>query len=183
MGLVPKLFFLSQCSTVFLNYFVLKNCKKHTFLLNLKQIILKPIYQEMKQLNVYLSFPDGKCRDALHFYEKALGGEISSLKTFGSANQSPKPELDDYVMHAEFKADDIFLMACDAMPHHKSTPGTNVTLSINLDDKKEQTRIFDALAEGGVVQMALQKTFWGARFGMLTDKYGISWMTNCNGEK
>ena len=137
----------------------------------------------MKQLHVYLSFPDGKCREALEFYTKALGGEIVSSQTFGSRNQSPKPEMDDYIIHAEFKADDIFFMASDAMPHHVSTAGTNVTLSINLDDQEEQTKIFNALAEGGNVQMALQDTFWGARFGMLTDKYGVNWMTNCEKKK
>ncbi len=133
----------------------------------------------MKKLNAYLAFERGKCREALEFYAQALEGEIVSLQTFG---ESPMPTDDttkDYVMHAEFRAGDITFMASDGSSQYEYKAGNSITLSINVDDKDEQTRIFDGLAAGGTVTMPLQYTFWGARFGMLTDKYGINWMTNC----
>ena len=137
----------------------------------------------MKQLNVYLAFEKGQCRAALSFYEKALDGEIVSLQTFGESPVPANEATKDHVMHAEFKAGDIAFMASDGSSEYQYQAGNNVTLSINLDSTDEQTKIFDALAEGGTVTMPLQDTFWGARFGMLIDKYGINWMTNCNTEK
>ncbi len=131
----------------------------------------------MKQLGVYLNFP-GSCREALNFYKDALGGEIVSIQTFGEAPVNAKPEEADLVMHAEFRAEGIFFMASDSMEGFPSQPGTNVTLNINLTDAEEEQRVFNALAEGGRVNMPLQETFWGSNFGMLTDKYGINWMTN-----
>jgi PhnB protein len=132
----------------------------------------------MKQLNVYLTFSDGKCKEALEFYKTALNGEIHSMQTFGEApNDTPK-EHKDLVMHAEFKAENIFFMASDSTPDRPVQIGNNLSLSINLTNKDEQTRLFDALSEGGKVTMPLNETFWGARFGMVTDKYGINWMTN-----
>ncbi|NUQ23967.1 MAG: VOC family protein [Saprospiraceae bacterium] len=133
----------------------------------------------MKNLNVYLHF-NGNCQEALNFYKDALGGEIASMQTYGQSPVESPAGAQDYVMHAEFKSDGIYFMAGDTPPENPVAPGSNVTLSINLDDKAEQTRIFDKLSVGGHVTMELQDTFWGARFGMLDDKFGVSWMLNCD---
>jgi PhnB protein len=84
----------------------------------------------------------------------------------------------DRVMHARFKAPGVAFMASDGRPGEEYKGG-NISMSIGLDDKKEADRIFNALAEGGTVDMPMQDMFWGAYFGQLTDKYGVDWMINC----
>lgn len=132
----------------------------------------------MKNLNVYLTF-SGNCREALHFYKESLKGEIASLQTFGQAPVSVTDEYKDRVMHAEFKADGVYFMASDGMPGQPVEAGYNISMSLNTDNEKEQEDIFNRLSEGGRVTMPLQDTFWGARFGMLRDRFGIQWMLNC----
>lgn len=131
----------------------------------------------MKQLSVYLSFP-GNCEEAINFYKDCLSGEIVSLQRFGDTPVDSPEEHKQKVMHAEFRAGDIFFMASDGRPDEALTPGDMIHLSINLTDAAEQEAIFSKLSAGGRVDMPLEDTFWGARFGMLTDKYGIRWMLN-----
>ena len=131
----------------------------------------------MKNFNPYLTF-EGNCREAMEFYKKVLGGEIVSMQTFEEANQSVSAEYKNKIVHSELKAEGVHLMASDGMPGWKAKPGNNVTLSIDLTDGMEQEKIFKALSEGGMVSMPLGETFWGGRFGMLTDRYGIQWMLN-----
>lgn len=131
----------------------------------------------MKQLNVYLAFP-GTCEEALIFYKTCFGGEITSMQRFGDSPVESSEEHKQKIMHAEFKADGMYFMASDGMPGQPVPSGEMVTLSINLSDGAEQERIFNSLAEGGKVTMPLGETFWGAVFGMVTDKFGIPWMLN-----
>ncbi len=131
----------------------------------------------MKQLNVYLAFP-GTCEAALNFYKTCFGGEITSMQRFGDSPVESSEEHKQKIMHAEFKADGMYFMASDGMPGQPVPSGEMVTLSINLTDGAEQERIFNSLAEGGKVTMPLGETFWGAVFGMVTDKFGIPWMLN-----
>lgn len=133
----------------------------------------------MPQLSVYLSFP-GTCEEALNFYKHAFNGEIKSLQRFSEAPMPSDPADANRIMHAEFAADGMALMASDAAGTYAGRPGTNVALSVNHDNEADQAIVFDKLAEGGTVTMPLQDTFWGARFGMLTDKYDINWMFNCD---
>jgi PhnB protein len=133
----------------------------------------------MKNLNVYLTFP-GTCRQALTFYRDAIGGEIISMQSFGESPVAVEDEQKDRIMHAEYRAEGIYLMASDTSGEQSVSNGTSIHLSINSDDPEEQARIFDRLAQGGVVTMPLQDTFWGARFGMLIDSFGIPWMFNCD---
>lgn len=135
----------------------------------------------MKKLDIYLFF-GGRCEEALNFYKECIGGEIVSMKTFGDAPGDPDPAMQDKIMHAEFRADEVYFMASDGMGDEQMDPGNAFTLSINLDDAAEQEQIFKKLAEGGEVTMELQDTFWGARYGQLTDKFGIQWMLNCQKE-
>ena len=129
----------------------------------------------MKKLIPYLAF-DGNCEEVLNFYAACLGGEVTSMMRFSDAPNETPPGSENKVMHAEFHADGITFMASDTMPHFEHVVGSNITLSIDLATEDEQTAIFDKLADGGNVQMPLDNTFWGSRFGMLTDKYGINWM-------
>lgn len=131
----------------------------------------------MKQLNVYLAFP-GTCEEALNFYKNCFDGEIVSISRFGESPVESPEEYKQKIMHAEFKADGIFFMASDGMPGQPVPPGDMVSLSINTTDAQEQETIFNRLAEGGNVTMPLGATFWGAVFGMVTDRFGIHWMLN-----
>ena len=84
----------------------------------------------------------------------------------------------DKVMHAEFKTDGLFFMASDGQVGGDFTKGNNMHLNVQLDSVEEQSVLFEKLSENGSVTMPLQQTFWDARFGMLTDKFGIQWMLN-----
>jgi len=132
----------------------------------------------MKNLGFYLTFP-GNCEEALNFYKECLKGEIKNLQRFETA---PMPVPDNYkkkIINAEFKAEGVFFMASDGMADQPPVIGNNISLSFNITDLKEQEELFNKLSKGGKITMPLQDTFWGARFGMLTDKFGINWMLNC----
>ncbi len=132
----------------------------------------------MTTLNPYLAF-EGNCEEAMNFYAECLGGEVSAINRYKDMPDSD-PALADKVMHGEVTAGDIRLMFADTlMPHFTLKIGNHISLSINLTDENTQTQIFNKLAEGGQVTMPLENTFWGARFGMLIDKYGFAWMLNC----
>ncbi|HEY1299433.1 MAG TPA: VOC family protein [Stellaceae bacterium] len=131
------------------------------------------------QLNPYLAF-NGECEAAFKFYERCVGGKIVMMLKNGEspmADQTP-PDRRDQIMHARLVAGDAVLMGSDAPPgHYEKAKGIMVTLGV--EDPAEAERIFAALSEQGSVQMAIQETFWASRFGMLTDRFGIPWMVNC----
>lgn len=132
----------------------------------------------MNALNPYLNFK-GNCRQAMTFYKKCLGGELE-LMTFGDApGQAPAGGEKDKIMHAHLKKGEVVLMASDCPPGVPLSTGNNVSLSLACENVKEQEQIFTMLAEGGKITLPLQDMFWGARFGMVTDQFGIHWMLNC----
>ena len=88
------------------------------------------------------------------------------------------PGGEDRVLHARLTKGSVVLMASDSQPGMPVTVGNNVWLSVDCESEGEQDRMFSALSEGGQVVMPLDKTFWGARFGMLKDKFGLGWMFN-----
>ncbi len=102
------------------------------------------------------------------------------MQTFAEAKMQVDDTFKNRIVHAEFKAENVFLMASDGNAEFVAKPGNNISLTLDLTDAQEQARIFTALGEGGTVTMPLQKTFWGATYGMLTDRYGIQWMLNCS---
>jgi PhnB protein len=131
----------------------------------------------------YITF-NGNCEEALNFYVKAMNGEIKNLHRYeGSPIESMATEKQK-VMHSHFAAKDVLFMASDSF---KDDPVANnsgmIHLSINFNDTAEMEKVFTALGEGGKITMPLQDTFWGAKFGMLTDKFGINWMFNCELKK
>jgi len=131
------------------------------------------------QLNPYLLF-NGTCEEAFKFYEKCLGGKIEAMMTHaGTPMESHTPrEWLNKILHARMSVDGQVLMASDAPPgHYKEPQGFSVSLSMKSTVDGE--RIFNALGEGGKVGMPFQKTFWSPGFGMVTDRFGIPWMVNC----
>ncbi|MDQ3845436.1 MAG: VOC family protein [Bacteroidota bacterium] len=132
------------------------------------------------QLTPYLIF-NGTCEEALNFYAKALNGRIKDLMRFEGSPAESMTADKQKVLHAHFEADGLFFMASDSgQSGGEEQSSEKVHLSINFDNTEEQEKVFTALSEGGKVTMPLQDTFWGARFGMLTDKFGINWMVNCD---
>lgn len=132
----------------------------------------------MLGIKPYLSF-NGNCEDAINFYRDALGGELIFIQRYGESPMSGMGN-ENAIMHCTLKIGDSFIMASDSPPSHPATPGSNFSLAIGLNDVAKAREYFDKLAEGGTVTMPLDKTFWAEAFGMLTDKFGINWMVNCD---
>ncbi|WP_421920192.1 VOC family protein [Marinifilum sp.] len=139
----------------------------------------------MATLNVYLNFKRN-CEEAFAFYKLVLGGEFSYLSRFGEMPQSdncpPVPEEDkNLIMHVSLPiSKETVLMGSDSSEAFGPFPtqGNNFSLSLDTESKGEADRIFTELSAGGNVIMPMDNTFWGAYFGMLTDKFGIQWMVS-----
>ncbi|HVZ34498.1 MAG TPA: VOC family protein [Polyangiaceae bacterium] len=137
----------------------------------------------IKQLNPYLNF-DGTAGKAIELYESALGAKAEGLQRFGDMpGGKVAPENKERVMHALLRIGAGVIMISDTQPGLPFTAGGNVHVCLDFDDAAEMTKKFEALSAGGKVTMPLQDTFWGAKFGMLTDAYGVQWMFNCNHPK
>jgi PhnB protein len=108
-----------------------------------------------------------------------LNGEVVYKQTYGESPMQSSEEDKNKIMHASFKAGELnFLVSDRNASNPVSCGGNNLSLSLNFENLEEINNTFAALADGGKVTMELQDTFWGARFGMLTDKYGFNWMFN-----
>jgi PhnB protein len=137
----------------------------------------------IKQLNPYLMF-NGTAAEAIRHYERALGAKAEHVLHVGDVpGMSAAPENKDRVMHAILRIGPGVLMMSDDQPGVQVPTETNTHVSLDFDDVADMERKFDALAAGGTVTVALQDTFWGARFGMLTDAFGIRWMFNSQTDK
>jgi PhnB protein len=131
------------------------------------------------QVSPYLFF-EGRCEEALEFYKKALGAEVSFLmrhKDSPEPHQPGKiaPGAENKIMHATFRVGDTTLHASDGRCMSKAT-FQGISLSLTVATTAEADRFFAALADQGQVQMPLTKTFFSPRFGMLTDRFGVAWM-------
>ncbi len=133
-------------------------------------------------LEPYLFFK-GNAKEAMEFYKSVFGGEIE-MQTMGEVPADlPKMEgmTDDMIMHASLKGGAVDLMASDSP---KASPkAAKVELSLGGTDEDQMRKMFNALSQGGKVNMALEKQFWGDIFGSLTDKYGVDWMMNIGSKK
>jgi PhnB protein len=137
----------------------------------------------IKSLNPYLGL-NGNAEEAIRHYEKTLGARIETMMRWGDVPEmGVAPEHKSRIMHALLHLDDGVIMIADTPPHTPSPPESNVQVCLHFDDVADMARKFEALSTGGKVTMQLQDTFWGARFGMLTDAYGIRWMFNCELKK
>ena len=129
-------------------------------------------------INPYLFF-DGQAADAIAFYERALEGRIVRLTRFSDTpGADVAAEHANKVMHAELEAGGGTLLISDAIHAPAPKPGDNVAVCLQYKGRGEVDRHFAAMADGGAVVEPLQDTFWGARFGMLVDRFGLHWMFN-----
>jgi PhnB protein len=133
------------------------------------------------KLQPYLFF-DGRCEEAVAFYVKALGAKVEMMMRYQDSPEPLPPGMvppgsENKVMHASLHVGDSILMVCDDC---SPTPTYFKGFSLSLDPatKADAERIFAALSDQGKVVMPLNKTFWSACFGMLTDRFGVGWMIN-----
>jgi PhnB protein len=125
----------------------------------------------------YITF-SGNCAEALAFYEAVLGATVNARLTYAEAPMPPPDGWGTKIMHTEFTILGSSIMGSDTPPGmYQPVAGFRVTL--NMDDQNTAKTWFEALSEGGKVNMPLQKTFWASAFGMVTDRFGIPWMINC----
>lgn len=128
----------------------------------------------MKAIIPYLNF-DGNCREAMEFYQKHLGGELS-VSTFGEAPFDSPPGTEDRVINAHLSRGAFTLMASDTMPDMEYRRGNDVWLSLECESVDEVERLHEELSEGGRSVMGPHDAFWGARFAMIVDPFGMHWM-------
>lgn len=128
----------------------------------------------------YISFK-GNCEEAINFYKERLGAEVLYLGRYGDSPMAGKGP-DDKVMHCSIKIGDTVIMACDNVFEHQNptTVGNNISLALGTNDIVTAEKTFDQMSEDATIIMPMQETFWAERFGMLTDKFGINWMFNCD---
>jgi PhnB protein len=129
------------------------------------------------RLNPYITFA-GNAREAMEFYQSALGGELA-MNTFADfGNTGPEG---DKIMHANLETPDGFtLMASDTPPGAEEPSGNNIAISLSGDDEKLRG-YWERLTDGAKVTMPLEKQMWGDEFGQFTDRFGIQWMVNIAG--
>lgn len=131
----------------------------------------------MTQLSPSIRFNDGKCREAMNFYKDILGGTTEFMTAKGTPMEEEMAGKLDLIMHSTLTTDNWVLVGSDMMMD-KAVIGDNVGIMLNCESEEEIKRIFGELSEGGEVFMKLEDAFWGAVFGVVTDKYGVEWMLN-----
>lgn len=137
----------------------------------------------MASINPYLNFP-GTTEEAFNFYKSVFGGEFLMVQRFGNQPGCEGQEISesdrDKIMHIALPVGDTVLMATDALESmgQKFAAGNNFSLSISAESEAEADTLFNGLSAGGTAVMPMAKAFWGAYFGVLTDKFGVSWMIN-----
>jgi PhnB protein len=131
------------------------------------------------QLQPYLFF-DGRCEEAVEFYKKTLGAEVTMLMRFKDSPEPPQPGMvppgsENKVMHMSFRIGETTVLASDGRCLGKPS-FQGFALSLTVPNESEAERRFAALGDGGQVQMPMSKTFFSPRFGMVADRFGVSWM-------
>jgi PhnB protein len=128
------------------------------------------------RLNPYITFP-GTAREAMEFYQSVFAGTLV-MNTFGEYG-TDDPDVADKIMHAQLETDRGYtLMASDTAPGMDRAPGNDITISLSGEDADDLRGYWEKLAEGGEIQMPLEKQMWGDEFGQLKDRFGIGWMVN-----
>jgi PhnB protein len=127
----------------------------------------------------YLFF-EGRCDEAIEFYKKALGAQVQMVMRYKESPDPPPPGMvppgsEDKVMHASFTVEGTTIMMSDGGVSGRPN-FQGFSLAVNVKRLEDTDRYFNALAEGGKVQMPLGKTFWSPRFGMVADRFGVQWM-------
>jgi PhnB protein len=133
------------------------------------------------EVQPYLFF-NGRCEEAIEFYRRALGAQVDTMMRNKESPEPAPPGMlppgsENKVMHASFRIGETTVMASDG--RCSGTPNfQGFSLSLSPPDAATAGRLFNALADGGQVQMPLNKTFWSPCFGMVTDRFGVGWMVN-----
>lgn len=131
-------------------------------------------------------FFDGRCEEAIEFYRRTLGAEVSQMIRYkdspGGCPAHITPAMEDKIMHVSFRIGETHLMAGDGKVNNKPE-FKGITLAIDTTSDAETRRLFDALGEGGSVEMALEKTFWASLFGGVKDRFGVSWFVMTAAQK
>ena len=144
----------------------------------------KTISLQESNVQPYLFFA-GRCEEALAFYEQGLGATVGMKMRF-SESPDPVPDgmlqegFEDKIMHASFSVGQATIYASDGCSDQSKFDGFRLTIVV--PDEPAADAAFDALADGGTVDMPLTKTFWSPRYGMVTDKFGVGWMVMVPGE-
>jgi PhnB protein len=137
----------------------------------------------IQKLNPYLNF-NGNAAAAIAFYEKALGAKVAQLMRFSDLPDMPvESQHENRVLHAELALGGGAIMLSDGRPDHPVSAGSNSHVYLHLSEVKEMQAKFEALSAGGQVSLPIQDAFWGAKFGMLTDVFGVQWMFICELKK
>ena len=132
----------------------------------------------MTQMNAYLSF-NGNCREAMSFYKECLGGELTFQTVEGSPLEAQCPSaMRHHILHSTLAKNGFVLMGSDMVGPEGFIKGNNIALSVNCSSEEEIHAFFSNLSAGGNIIDPLKTQFWGALFGVLTDKFGIRWMFN-----
>jgi len=132
----------------------------------------------MSQINPYLSF-NGKCREAMTFYQQCLGGELTLQAIKDTPMEAQCPDgMKEQIMHSTLVKGDMLLMASDMIGPEGFVKGNDIALSVNCNSEDEIKTYFAKLSQDGKIIDPLKEQFWGATFGVLTDKYGVRWMFN-----
>ena len=133
------------------------------------------------QVNPYLSFK-GQCEAAFKFYEQCLGGQLGAIYRYAGSPMSDQVPADwqDKIMHGSITIGGQRLQAADVGPGQYESP-QGFSLTLQIKSAADAERMFEALASGGQVRLPLEKTFWAERFGMVTDRFGVPWIVNCEG--
>jgi PhnB protein len=129
----------------------------------------------------YLFF-EGRCAEAIEFYRRALDAEVTMLVRYKESPDPPPPGMlppgsEDKVMHSSLRIGETTVMASDGRCQGEPVFG-GFSLSITVAEEARARTLFAALAEGGEIQMPLERTFWSPCFGMVTDRFGVGWMIN-----
>jgi PhnB protein len=130
------------------------------------------------KVQAYLAF-NGNCLEALNFYGDLFNADVKNKITYEDKKVDVPQSYRKKLQHAELKGKHVNLMAYDASPDTPLTQGTNIHISVDLNDVEEAEDIFKSLCNGGALHEDFTEREWGY-FGRCTDKFGINWMVNCN---
>ena len=132
------------------------------------------------RLNPYLGFRS-EAREALGFYHSVFGGTLT-MSTFGETGMSQDPADADKILHGQLDGENgLLLMGSDSPSGRRADTGSSISISVSGDDEAALTRYWNGLAEGATVLEPLTKAPWGDTFGMLTDRFGTTWLINITG--
>ena len=132
------------------------------------------------KVNPYLSFK-GQCEEAFNFYADCFGLPRPQYFRFAGSPMADQAPVDwqNKVMHATLRIGNSEIMGADALPK-AFEPLSGFSMSVVVDRIEDADRVFNALSNGGKIQMPLQETFWAPRFGMVADPFGITWLVQCD---